>query len=64
MLIGSLRQTGVTICPVKEMINAKLDPALAVHAVKTTAAKTGGIHKQTDVPTSHATMVKINARET
>ena len=42
--------------------NAKVESALDVLAVRTAIANTGGKLKQTDVPTSLATMVMTNAR--
>ena len=61
MPIGSLRQTGVMICAVKETTNAKLDPALDKLAAQTAIAKSIGKLRQRDVPFSLAVTTSIHA---
>ena len=62
MPTGPPKLIGVMTLCARETTSAKVENALAVLAVETTAAKTGRKIRQTDVPTSLATMVKTNAR--
>ena len=64
-LLGLENLTGVTICSAKATINAKAEFAQTAHAViQATIAASGGQMIQTDVLTSLATKVKINAEVT
>ena len=64
MPTGPPKLIGVMTLCATETTNAKVENALAVLAVETTAVKTGRKIRQTDVPTSLATQTKMSARVT